>query len=150
MHPDEGTLATFVLGLLSNTESASVAAHLAACPPCERTAGEILAAAEALANWCQAPADATDAAYAAVVQRLRLHRLLDRLFVDRELRRRLGEDPVAALAVHGIAASPALLAAFRELATPDSDRFSGTLDERLTKFKRLLEWFPGAPPPLGN
>lgn len=150
MHPDEGTLATFVLGLLSDMESESVAAHLAGCPPCDRTAGELRAAAEALATWCEAPADATEAAYDAVLQRLRLHRLLDRLFVDQELRRRLGEDPAAALAAHGIAPSPALLAAFSDLAAPGGDRFSGTLDERLTKFRRLLEWFPGAPPPLGN
>lgn len=150
MHPDEGTLATFVLGLLSGTESESVAAHLASCPPCERTTGELRAAVEALATWCEVPPDATEAAYDAVLQRLRLHRLLDRLFVDQELRRRLGEDPAAALAAHGIAPSPALLAAFSDLAAPGGDRFPGALDERLTKFRRLLEWFPGAPPPLGN
>lgn len=150
MHPGEETLAACVLGLLSDTESTDITAHVAACPACERTVGELRATVAALRLWCEPPADRAEAAYAAVVQRMRLHRLLEQLFADRELRRQVSEDPAGALAAHGIAPTPALLAAFGDLAAPGGDRFPGTLDERLTKIRRLLEWFPGAPPPLGN
>lgn len=149
-HPSEETLAAFVLDLLNDTQSTDVTVHLGACPPCGRRVGELRATADALRLWCEAPADAVEAAGKTIAERTRLHRFLDQVFVDHDLRRRVSADPAGTLAAYGIAPTPALLAAFGDIGSPDGNRFPGELDERLTKVRRLLEWFPGAPPPLGN
>lgn len=145
-HPSEDVLAEFALGLLSPAQRERVSAHLEACHVCDHIIEEYREIAEALHAWQEAPPETTAAGYEAIVQRARLHRLLDRLFANAELRRQAGQDPEGMLAAHGIAPTPQLLAAFRDLSLSSPERFPGELDERITKFRRLLEWFPGATP----
>jgi anti-sigma factor RsiW len=147
-HPSEERLAEFALGLLSPTEREMVSAHQEACQVCDRAVEEYREIAAALHAWQEAPPEAVAAGYEAIVQRARLHRLLDRLFANAELRRQAGQDPEGMLAAHGIAPTPQLLAAFKDLSLLSPEQFPGELDERITKFRRLLEWFPGAPGPL--
>ena len=148
-HPSEDTLAAFALGLLAERQSQEITQHLATCSPCERALGEYREMAAALHEWRDAPEQVAAGAHEAIVQRARLHGLLHQLFVDHDLRRRVSEDPARVLAARGIAPTPALLAAFKDLGTVGPERFPGELDERLSKVRRLIEWFPGAPgPPL--
>ncbi|HLW47277.1 MAG TPA: hypothetical protein VKW09_05860 [bacterium] len=148
-HPTEDALAAYALGLAEG-RSQDVTEHLASCTQCDRLVSEYRDARAALYDWREAPGDVARDAHGAIVQRIRLHRLLHQLFVDGDLRRRAGEDPARVLAAHGIAPTPALLAAFKELGTADTAQFSGELDERLTKWRRILEFFPGGPPGIGN
>jgi anti-sigma factor RsiW len=148
-HPSEDVIATNALGLLDQTESREVAAHLATCPACSQLTADYREMAASLQAWCEAPAEVAAHASDAVIQRLRVHRLLNQLVVNQELRRQVNSDPETVLAAHGIAPTPTLLAAFKEISAPGAERFRGELDERLTKWHRLLEWFPGGPPPVG-
>ncbi len=147
-HPTEDVLTAFVLGLLPRTQRDEVAMHLETCDVCDRAIGDYRETAAALQMWCEAPPEMAAAGYEAIVQRLRLHRLLDRLFADAGLRRQAGQDPAGLLSAHGIAPTPQLLAAFKDLGGSSPERFPGELDERITKLRRLLEWFPGGPGPL--
>jgi anti-sigma factor RsiW len=149
-HPTEDTLTAYALGLLADRQSQELTEHFATCSVCDRLLGEYREMAAALHEWREASEQMVAAAQDAIVQRMRLHRLFHQLLTNQDLRRRAGEDPARVLAAHGIAPTPALLAAFKDLGTAGSERFPGELDERLSKFRRLLEWFPGAPPPLGN
>lgn len=147
-HPPEDTLTAFVLGLLPQTEREEVATHLETCHVCHRAVGDYRETAAALHTWCEAPPEMAEAGCEAIMQRIRLHRLLDRLFADAGLRRQAGQDPAGLLTAHGIAPTPQLLAAFGDLGGSSPERFPGELDERITKLRRLLEWFPGGPGPL--
>jgi anti-sigma factor RsiW len=149
-HPAEDVLAAYALGLLAHTESQEVALHVASCPDCDRLTADYRGMAAALQAWCEAPPDVVAETSDAVIQRLRVHRLLNQLFVSQELRREVSEDPARVLTAHGIAPTPTLLAAFKDFSARGGGQFPGELDERLTKWQRLLEWFPGAPPPLGH
>lgn len=149
-HPAEDTLAAFALGLLPRTQRDEVAAHLETCHECNRAVGDYRETAAALHTWREVPPEVAAAGYDAIVQRIRLHRLLDRLFADAAMRRQAGQDPAGILAAHGIAPTPELLAAFKDLGLSSPERFPGELDERITKFRRLLEWFPGGPGPLST
>jgi anti-sigma factor ChrR (cupin superfamily) len=146
-HPTDETLAEFALGLLGPAQRAEVAKHLEACEACNHMAADYRGIGEALQSWREAPPDLVAAAQQRVTQRLRLHALLDRLLADADLRRRVQEDPAGLLSAHGITPTPELLAAFKDLDASPA-RFPHELDERITKFRRLLEAFPGAPPPL--
>jgi anti-sigma factor RsiW len=149
-HPTEDSLAAYALGLLAESESQRLKDHLEACTDCDRLVEEYRDMGTALREWREAPGPVAAETHGAILQRLRLHRLLHQLFVDAELRRRAGDDPARVLAAHGIAPTPALLAAFKEIGSTDAARFPGELDERITKWRRVLEWFPGGPPPVGN
>ncbi len=145
-HPSEDTLAEFALGLLPPAQREMISTHQEACQVCDRAVEEYREIAAALHAWHEAPPEAAAAGYEAIVQRARLHRLLDRLFANADLRRQAGQDPAGMLAAHGITPTPQLLAAFKDLGLSSPERFPGELDERITKFRRLLEWFPGATP----
>jgi anti-sigma factor RsiW len=149
-HPGEDTLVAFGLGLLSQTQRDEVSMHVETCHMCGRAVGEFREIAAALHAWREAPPEAVAAGYEAVLQRIRLHRLLDRLFADADLRRQAGQDPEGMLVAHGVTPTPQLVAAFKDLGLSSLERFPGELDERITKFRRLLEWFPGGPPSLGG
>ena len=149
-HPTEDALAAYVAGLLTETQSREVADHVVACSACNRAASDYRNMTAALREWCDAPAQVVEGTHDVLLQRMRLHRLFHHLFTDQELRRRISEDPERELTAHGIAATPAILAAFKDLGSAGPERFPGELDERLSKFRRLLEFFPGMPPPLGN
>ena len=148
--PSEETLVEFVLGVLPQPQQREVSAHLEACQVCELVVKEYREIVEALDAWHEVSPGAAAAASEAIVQRIRLHRLLDRLFGDADLRRQAGQNPEGTLVAHGIAPTPQLVAAFKDLGLSSPERFPGELDERITKFRRWLEWFPGANPgPLG-
>jgi anti-sigma factor RsiW len=148
--PSEETLVEFVLGVLSRTQQEEVLTHLEASHVCAEVVAEYREMVEALHTWHEASPEATAAVSEAILQRIRLRRLLDRLFADADLRRQAGQNPEAILAAHGIAPTPQLLAAFKDLSLSSPERFPGELDERITKLRRLLEFFPGATPgPLG-
>ena len=144
-HPSKGTLVAFVLELLPETQRDEVSTHLEACHVCERAVEEYGEIAAALHIWHDAPPEAAAIGHKAIVQRIRLHRLLDRLFADADLRRQAGQDPEAMLSAHGVTPTPQLVAAFKDLGLASLERFPGELDERITKLQRLLEWFPGNP-----
>jgi len=146
-HPTDETVAAFALDLLDPREHAEVASHLDACPACARSAGGYREMSEALHVWRDAPTDVAAAAEAAITQRIRLQGLVEGLLSDAALRSRAQADPHALLSARGITPTPELLAAFRDL-DPSPSRFPHELDERVTKLRRLLEWFPGGPPPL--
>jgi anti-sigma factor ChrR (cupin superfamily) len=146
-HPTDETLAAFALGLLAAPDHTRVATHLDACPGCERGAAGYREMSEILRLWRDAPSDLMTTAQEGVTQRIRLQGLLEGLLADPDLRRQAQADPHGLLNTRGITATPELLAAFREL-DPSPARFPHELDERVTKLRRLLEWFPGAPPPL--
>ena len=150
MHPTEDDLAAYTAGLLTETQSAELTDHVAGCPACDRAVSDYRGMAAAFREWHDAPAQMVEGTYELLLQRIRLHRLFQRLFTDQALRRRVSEDPGRELAAHGVAATPAILAAFKDLGSAGPERFPGELDERLTKFRRLLEFFPGMPPPLGS
>lgn len=145
-HPSEDALAGFALGLLSETERNEVGEHLQTCAECGRATEEYREIVGALQVWSETPMAAVDGGYQAVVQRIRLHRILDQLLRDPDVRRQAAQNPEGVLAAHGIAPTPQLLAAFKDLDLSSLERFSGELDERITKLRRLLEWFPGASP----
>jgi hypothetical protein len=119
--------------------------HVEACHMCGRVVGEYREIAAVLHAWREAPPEAVAAGYEAALQRIRLHRLLDRLFADADLRRQAGQDPEAMLSAHGVTPTPQLVAAFKDLGLSSLEQFPGELDERITKLHRLLEWFPGNP-----
>ena len=146
-HPSEDTLAAVALGLLPRTQSDEVVTHVETCRECDRSTVEYREIAAALSTWREAPDEAASAGYNAIVQRIRLHRLLDHLFARADLRRQAGEDPQGLLAAYGIAATPQLLAAFKDLGLSSAERFPGELDERITKVRQLLDWSPGDPGP---
>jgi anti-sigma factor RsiW len=146
----EDTLVEFVLGLLPRTQHDEVAKHVEASEVCQRVVEEYREMVAALNAWHEVPAEAAAAGSEAILQRIRLHRLLDRLFADADLRRQAGLDPEGTLTAHGIAPTPQLLAAFKDLGLSSPEQFRGELDERITKLRRWLECFPGANPgPLG-
>jgi hypothetical protein len=145
-HPAEDMLAAIALGLLPRTQGDEVVAHLETCSVCDRAIGDYREIATALHTWREAPDVAASAGYKAIVQRIRLHRLLDQLFASADLRRQAGEDPQSLLTAHGIAATPELLAAFKDFGRSSQERFPGELDERITKVRQLLGW-PGDPGP---
>ena len=145
-HPAEDMLAAIALGLLPRTQSDEVVTHLETCGVCDRAIVDYREIATALQTWREAPDAAASAGYKAIVQRIRLHRLLDQLFASADLRRQAGEDPQSLLAAHGIAATPELLAAFKDFGRSSPERFPGELDERITKVRQLLDW-PGDPGP---
>jgi anti-sigma factor RsiW len=148
--PTEDTLVEFVLGVLPRIQHDEVSTHLGACQVCEQAVEEYREMVAALQVWHEAPAEAATAGSEAILQRIRLHRLLDQLFADVDLRRKVGLNPEGTLVAHGIAPTPQLLAAFKDLGLSSPEQFPGELDERITKFRRWLEWFPGAHPgPLG-
>lgn len=148
--PSEETLVKFVLGVLPRIQVEEVSTHLEACQVCERVVEEYREIVAALSAWHEVPLEAAAAESEAIVQRIRLHRLLDRLFADPDLRRQAGQNPEGTLITHGIAPTPQLLAAFKDLGLSSPERFPGELDERITKFRRWLELFPGMNPgPLG-
>jgi anti-sigma factor RsiW len=149
--PSEDTLVEFVLGALPRAEHNEISTHLEACQVCSQVVEDYREMVAALHAWCEVPPEAAAGASEAMVQRIRLHRLLDRLFADADLRRQAGLNPEGTLVAHGIAPTPQLLAAFKDLGLSSSAQFPGELDERITKLRRLgLEWFPGASPgPLG-
>ena len=148
--PSEDTLAEFVLGVLPRTQHDEVSTHLEACEVCERVVEEYREMVTALQAWHEVPAEAAAAGSEPILQRIRLRRLLDRLFADADLRRQASQDPEGMLAAHGIAPTPQLLAAFKDLGLASPERFPGELDERITKLRRWIEFFPGANPgPLG-
>jgi anti-sigma factor RsiW len=138
-HPGEDTLVAFGLGLLPQTERDEVSMHAETCHVCGRAVGEYREIAAALHAWCEASPEAAVVGYEAIVQRIRLHRLLDRLYADADLRRRAGHDPTGTLAAHGVTPTPQLVAAFKDLGLSSLEQFPGELDERITKFRRLLE-----------
>jgi anti-sigma factor RsiW len=144
-HPTEDTLAAYVAGLLTETQSRELADHLATCAACDGAARDYREITAALREWRDAPEPVVERIQDLLVQRMRLHRLFHRMFADQDLRRRLADDPARELAAHGIAPTPAVLAAFKELGPAGPERFPGELDERLSKFRRIIEWFPGAP-----
>lgn len=148
-HPTEAAQALYALDMLPESESRGLAEHLTRCPACDRLAREYREVQAALLEWREAPERLVADAHGAILQRMRLHRLVNQLSVDGDLRKQAGVDPGGVLAAYGIAPTPALLAAFKELGG-DAARFPGELDERLTKWHRLLEMFPGGPPPLGG
>jgi hypothetical protein len=150
IHPTEDDLAAYATGLLTEMPSGELADHVAACPACDRAVNDYRGMAAAFREWYDAPAQMLEGTYALLLQRIRLHGLFQRLFMDPELRRRMSDDPGRELAAHGIAVTPAILAAFKDFGSAGPERFPGELDERLSKFRRLLEWFPGMPPPLGS
>ncbi len=148
--PSEDTLVEFVLGVLPRMQHDEISTHLEACQVCERVVEEYREMVAALHAWHEVPAEAAAAGAEAIVQRIRLHRMLDRLFADADLRRQAGLNPEGTLVAHGIAPTPQLLAAFKDLGLSSPEQFPGELDERITKFRRWLEWFPGVNPgPLG-
>ena len=148
--PSEETLAEFVLGVLPRTQHEEVLTHLEASQVCAQVVAEYQEMVAALRTWHEASPQAAAAVSETILQRIRLRRLLDRLFADPGLRRQAGQNPEGMLAAHGIAPTPQLLAAFKDLGLSSPERFPGELDERITKLRRLLEWFPGASPgPLG-
>jgi len=142
-HPNEDTLVAFALALLPQTQRDEVSTHLEACHVCEQAVGEYGEIAAALHVWHDAPPEAAAVGHKAIVQRIRLHRLLNRLFADADLRRQAGQDPEAMLSAHGVTPTPELVAAFKELGLASPERFPGELDERITKLR--IEWFPGNP-----
>ena len=144
-HPSEGTLVAFVLEVLPQAQQDEVSTHLEACHVCEQAVGEYGEISAALHVWRDAPPEAAAVGHKAIVQRIRLQRLLDRLFADADLRRQAGQDPEAMLSAHGVTPTPQLVAAFKDLGLASLGRFPGELDERITKLQRLLEWFPGNP-----
>ena len=144
-HLSEDTVVAFGLGLLPQTQRAEASMHVEVCQVCGQAVGEYREIAAALHVWREAPAEAAAAGYEAIRQRIRLRRLLDRVFADADLRRQAGQDPEAMLSAHGVTPTPELVAAFKELGLASPERFPGELDERITKLQRLLEWFPGTP-----
>jgi len=142
-HPDEDTLAAVALGLLPGTQGDEVVSHLETCGACDQSVVGYRQIAADLSTWRQSPDEAASAAYNAIVQRIRLHRLLDHLFVRADLRRQAGEDPHGLLAAYGIAPTPQLLAAFKDLGLSSPGHFPGELDERISKVRQLLGWSPG-------
>jgi len=144
--PSEDTLVEFVLGVLPRGQHDEVSSHLGACQVCERIVEEYREMVAALHAWHEAPSEAAAAGSETIVQRIRLNRLLDRLFADADLRRQAGLNPEATLIAHGIAPTPQLLAAFKDLGLTSPERFPGELDERITKLRRWFEWFPGMQP----
>jgi anti-sigma factor RsiW len=138
-HPGEDTLVAFGLGLLPQTLRDEVSMHVETCHVCGRAVGEYREMAAALHSWREAPPEAAAAGYEAIVQRIRLHRLLDRLYADADLRRQAGQNPRGTLVAHGVTPTPQLIAAFTDLGLSSLERFPGELDERITKVRRLLE-----------
>jgi anti-sigma factor RsiW len=147
-HPTDEVLAAFAMGLLATPHHTEVAGHLADCPGCERGAADYREMTEILHLWRDAPADLLATAQQGVTQRIRLQGLLEGLLADADVRRQAQADPHGLLSARGIIPTPELLAAFRDL-DPSPAQFPHELDERVTKLRRLLEWFPGGPPPLG-
>ncbi len=148
--PSEDTLVEFVLGVLPRVQQDEVSRHLEGCEVCVSVVEEYREMVAALHAWHEVPAEAAAAGIETILQRIRLRRLLDRLFADPDLRRQAGVNPEGTLVAHGIVPTPQLLAAFKDLGLASSEQFPGELDERITKLRRLLEWFPGASPgPLG-
>jgi anti-sigma factor ChrR (cupin superfamily) len=146
-HPAEDVLAAVALGLLPRTQGDEIVTHLETCRVCDQSIADYREIAAALHAWHEAPGEAATAGYDAIVQRIRLRRLIDHLFANADLRRQAGEDPQRLLAAHGIAATPELLAAFKDFGLSTPERFPGELDERVTKVLRLLDWFPGGSDP---
>ena len=142
--PSEDTLVEFVLGTLPRTRHDEVATQVEASQVCAQVVAEYREMVEALRAWREVPADAAAAGAEAIVQRMRLRRLLDRLFADAQLRSRAGRNPEALLLEHGITPTPQLLAAFKDLGLASPEGSPGELDERITKLRH--EWFPGMNP----
>jgi anti-sigma factor RsiW len=149
-HPPDDTLAAYAAGLLADGHAREVVEHLNICSVCERAVGEYREIAADLREWRDAPTHVVAEANDALLQRMRLHRLVHRLITDQELRRRISDDPARVLSAHGITPTPAIMAAFKDLGSVGAERFPGELDERLSKVRRLIEYFPGGPPGLGN
>ncbi len=137
-HVDEETLVALSAGLLRTLEH-DAAKHMDVCSRCHNVVEEHSKIAETLSAWREAPAEASEAAIRALVQRIRLRRLLGQLFTDPSLRREAVQNPEELLAARGITPSPQLLAAFRELEALSRERFSGELDERVSKLLRLVD-----------
>jgi anti-sigma factor RsiW len=138
-HPAEDTLSVFALGLLPRTQSEEITKHLETCEVCDRAVEDYREIAAALQTWREAPPEVAAAGYEAIAQRVRVRRLLDHLFANNDLRRQAGEDPEGLLAAHGIAPTPQLLAAFKDLGISSQEPLPGELDERITKLWRMLE-----------
>jgi hypothetical protein len=148
--PSEEMLVEFVLGVLPRTQHEEVLTQLEASYVYAQVVAEYREMIAALRTWHEASPEAAAVVSEGILQRIRLRRLLDRLFADADLRRQAGQNPETILVAHGIAPTPQLLAAFKDLGLSSPERFPGELDERITKLRRLLEWFPGATPgPLG-
>lgn len=142
--PSEDTLVEFVLGVLPRVRHDEVAKHLEASEVSQQSVEEYREIVTALQAWNEAPPEAAAAASEVIVQRIRLHRLLDELFADADLRRRVGLNPEGTLVAYGIVPTPQLLAAFKDLGLASAERSPRELDERITKL--LLECFPGLNP----
>ncbi len=138
-HIDHETLAAFSADLLSGPLREEVSTHIVICSECRGLMNEYRALVATLWVWQPVPADAAEAGTRALVQRIRLQRLLGELFSDPSARRRAAQNPEKLLAAHGITPTPQLLAAFRELDVARLERFSGQLDERITKLLHLIE-----------
>jgi hypothetical protein len=145
-HPSEDTLVAFSLGLLPEMQRQGISAHLETCLVCHRTIDEYREISAVLGVWREAPPEVVAAGREVLSQRIRLHRLLDQLFADADLRGRAGRDPEGLLTAHGITPTPEMVAAFKDLGLSSGERFPGELDERITKIRRLIEFFPGAEP----
>ena len=138
-HVNEERLAAFAAGLLTEPERNEVASHLEACAECRPLAEEYREMVGGFRMWQQVSAEVVDAGLRPIVQRTRLHRLLGQLLADPSIRRQAAQNPGGLLAAHGLTPTPQLLAAFKELDVSRLERFSGALDERITKLMRLLE-----------
>jgi len=139
-HIDEETLAAFNLDLLSGSARDDVRSQISASEQVRRVAEEYRAIVRGLRLWQRAPQDVLDAATHALDQRIRLHRLLAELISSPSMRRQAAQNPEALFRSHGIATTPELIAAFKELDVAGLERAPGQLDERVTKLFRFLHY----------
>ncbi len=137
-HVDQEMLAAFAADLLSGPARDDARAHIAACEECRGLVEEYQAIAHGMRLWQVAPQDAVEAGTHALVQRIRLHRLLGEFVSNPSLRRQAAQNPETLLKAHGVAPTPQLLAAFKELDVTRLERAPGELDERITKLFHLL------------
>ncbi len=138
-HIDEERLAAFAAGLLTEPERNEVASHLQTCAECRPLAEEYREMVGGIRMWAQVPAEVVDDGLRPLVQRARLHRLLGQLLADPSMRHQAAQNPERLLAAHGVTPTPQLLAAFKELDISRLERFSGALDERITKLMNSME-----------
>src|SRR3989304_8138440 len=104
-HVDEETLVALSAGLLGTLEQ-DAAKHIDVCSRCHNVVEEHSKIAETLSAWREAPAEASEAAIRALVQRIRLRRLLGQLFTDPSLRREAVQNPGELLAARRGAPPP--------------------------------------------
>ncbi len=137
-HLEDEILVAVSLDLLSGSARDEATGHLQSCAQCSQEVEGYRAIAATLRVWHEVPRDAAEAATRALVQRARLYRLLGQMVTDPTLRKQARTDPGGLLTTHGVAPSPQLLAAFRELDIERLERFRGELDERISKLFNLL------------